>query len=187
MKKGKKKIIIIIKKLSTIHKHKTTATCGKITGCHVASVIQSDTDQLRRHVPTGTHCTLQPTMHSCYAPHWLQLMWYLWMTFPINQVLTWNSVPVHVMTQKCIATSINRTAFTILGNPHSVLRRRWLCSLPRLSRLLSRTSTPTTHGFIGLGYFLIAALITVSQGCLEKEEETIFMTSLDLIASIREP
>lgn len=78
--------------------------------------------------------------------------------------------------QKC-------TALTILGNPHSVLRSRWLCSLPWLSRLLSRTSTPTTHGFMGLGYFLIAALITVSQGCLQKEEVRVFESILHWIAS----
>lgn len=78
--------------------------------------------------------------------------------------------------QKC-------TALTMLGNPHSVLSRRWLCSLPCLSRLLSRTSTPTTHGFMGLGYFLIAALITVSQGCLRKEEVRVSVSIWYWIAS----
>lgn len=64
------------------------------------------------------------------------------------------------------------TALTRPGSPHSVLRRRWLCSRPRLSTLRSNTSTPTTQGFIGFGYFLMAALMTVSHGWLVGETTT---------------
>lgn len=56
------------------------------------------------------------------------------------------------------------TDFTMDGIPHSVLRSLWLCSFPLGSTCLSRTSTPTTLGFMGLGYFLMAAVVTVSQG-----------------------
>lgn len=56
------------------------------------------------------------------------------------------------------------TARTMPGRPHSVLSSLWLCRRPSASRLRSRTSTPTTLGFMGFGYFLMAALITVSQG-----------------------
>lgn len=61
------------------------------------------------------------------------------------------------------------TARTRLGRPHSVLSRRRLCNRPRLSTPRSSTSTPTTQGFIGFGYFLMAALITVSHGWLQGE------------------
>lgn len=54
--------------------------------------------------------------------------------------------------------------FTTEGRPHSVLSSLWLCSLPDGSTCLSSTSTPTTLGFIGFGYFCIAAVVTVSHG-----------------------
>lgn len=57
------------------------------------------------------------------------------------------------------------------GRPHSVLRSLLLCRHPCLSMLLSKTSTPNTLGFMGLGYFCIAALVTVSQGWLLKEKK----------------
>lgn len=56
------------------------------------------------------------------------------------------------------------------GRPHSVLSSLLLCRRPCLSMLLSKTSTPNTLGFMGLGYFCIAALVTVSQGWLLKEK-----------------
>lgn len=63
-----------------------------------------------------------------------------------------------------LAYDTTPTDFTMDGIPHSVLRSLWLCSFPLGSTCLSRTSTPTTLGFMGLGYFLMAAVITVSQG-----------------------
>lgn len=62
------------------------------------------------------------------------------------------------------------TEVTMDGRPHSVLRSLLLCRHPCLSMLLSKTSTPNTLGFMGLGYFCIAALVTVSQGWLLKEK-----------------
>lgn len=56
------------------------------------------------------------------------------------------------------------TDLAMEGRPHSVLSSLVLCNRPCVSTLLSRTSTPNTPGFMGLGYFCIAALITVSQG-----------------------
>lgn len=63
------------------------------------------------------------------------------------------------------------TDFTIDGRPHSVLRSLLLWRRPCLSMSLSNTSTPITLGFMGLGYFCIAALVTVSQGWLLKDAE----------------
>ncbi len=54
------------------------------------------------------------------------------------------------------------------GSPHSVLSSLVLCNRPCVSTLLSRTSTPNTLGFMGLGYFCMAALVTVSHGWLLK-------------------
>lgn len=62
------------------------------------------------------------------------------------------------------------TEVTMDGRPHSVLRSLLLCRRPCLSILLSKTSTPNTLGFIGLGYFCMAALVTVSQGWLSEEK-----------------
>ncbi len=61
------------------------------------------------------------------------------------------------------------TDFTIDGRPHSVLSSLLLWRRPCLSVHLSKTSTPITLGFMGLGYFCIAALVTVSQGWLFRE------------------
>lgn len=58
------------------------------------------------------------------------------------------------------------------GRPHSVLRSLLLWRRPCLSMSLSKTSTPITLGFMGLGYFCIAALVTVSQGWLLKTKNT---------------
>lgn len=63
------------------------------------------------------------------------------------------------------------TDFTIDGRPHSVLSSLLLWRQPCLSTLLSKTSTPITEGFIGFGYFCMAALVTVSQGWLLKVKE----------------
>lgn len=52
-----------------------------------------------------------------------------------------------------------------------MLRSLWLCSFPEGSTCLSSTSTPTTLGFIGFGYFCIAAVVTVSQGWLRREHK----------------
>lgn len=57
------------------------------------------------------------------------------------------------------------------GRPHSVLSSLLLWRRPCLSMSLSKTSTPITLGFIGFGYFCIAALVTVSQGWLFKESQ----------------
>lgn len=70
-----------------------------------------------------------------------------------------------------VACDTTPTDFTMAGIPHSVLSSRWLCSFPLGSTCLSRTSTPTTLGFMGLGYFLMAAVITVSQGWLHKHKQ----------------
>lgn len=64
------------------------------------------------------------------------------------------------------------TDFTIDGIPHSVLSNLWLCNFPLESICRSRTSTPTTLGFIGFGYFCIAAVVTVSQGWLSGEDKS---------------
>lgn len=66
--------------------------------------------------------------------------------------------------EKPMFGSVRLTARTMAGRPHSVLRSLWLCRRPPSSRLRSSTSTPITLGFIGFGYFLIAALMTVSHG-----------------------
>lgn len=58
------------------------------------------------------------------------------------------------------------TDLAMAGSPHSVLSSLVLCNRPSVSTFLSRTSTPNTPGFIGLGYFCIAALVTVSHGWL---------------------
>lgn len=63
------------------------------------------------------------------------------------------------------------TDFTIDGRPHSVLSSLVLWRRPCLSMSLSKTSTPITLGFMGLGYFCIAALVTVSQGWLLKDSK----------------
>ncbi len=68
------------------------------------------------------------------------------------------------------------TDFTIDGRPHSVLSSLLLWRRPCLSMSLSKTSTPITLGFMGLGYFCIAALVTVSQGWLLKESENVILT-----------
>lgn len=57
------------------------------------------------------------------------------------------------------------------GRPHSVLSSLLLWRRPCLSMSLSNTSTPITLGFMGLGYFCIAALVTVSQGWLLRDAE----------------
>lgn len=59
------------------------------------------------------------------------------------------------------------------GRPHSALSSLLLCRRPRVSTLRSNTSTPNTLGFMGLGYFCMAALVTVSQGWLWREKEFI--------------
>lgn len=74
----------------------------------------------------------------------------------INQLDTWSSEKVLTLTD-----------FTMDGRPHSVLRILLLWRRPRWSTRLSSTSTPITLGFMGLGYFCIAALVTVSQGWLQ--------------------
>lgn len=61
---------------------------------------------------------------------------------------------------------ISLTDLAMEGRPHSVLSSLVLCKRPCESTLLSRTSTPKTLGFMGLGYFCIAALVTVSHGWL---------------------
>lgn len=63
------------------------------------------------------------------------------------------------------------TDFTIDGRPHSVLSSLLLWRRPCLSTARSKTSTPKTLGFMGLGYFCIAALVTVSQGWLVKRRQ----------------
>lgn len=65
------------------------------------------------------------------------------------------------------------TDFTMDGSPHSVLSSLLLWRRPCVSISLSRTSTPTTLGFMGFGYFCIAALITTSQGWLLKQSQNI--------------
>lgn len=63
---------------------------------------------------------------------------------------------------------ISLTDLAMAGSPHSVLSSLVLCNRPSVSTLLCRTSTPNTPGFMGLGYFCIAALVTVSHGWLSK-------------------
>ena len=63
------------------------------------------------------------------------------------------------------------TDFTMEGRPHSVLSNLWLCNFPEGSTCLSSTSTPTTLGFMGFGYFCIAAVVTVSQGWLQTNQK----------------
>lgn len=64
------------------------------------------------------------------------------------------------------------TDLTMEGSPHSVLRSLWLCSFPEGSTCRSSTSTPTTLGFMGFGYFCMAAVVTVSHGWLATETQT---------------
>lgn len=67
------------------------------------------------------------------------------------------------------------TDLAMEGRPHSVLSSLVLCNRPCESTFLSRTSTPKTLGFMGLGYFCMAALVTVSHGWLsdrKKEYQT---------------
>lgn len=81
-------------------------------------------------------------------------------------------------------TADQLTEVTMDGRPHSVLRSLLLCSRPCLSMLLSNTSTPNTLGFIGLGYFCIAALVTVSQGWLFEEKKKKETVTLELYYNI---
>lgn len=85
--------------------------------------------------------------------------------------------------QQCTTSISSRTDLAMLGSPHSVLSSLVLCSRPSESTLLSKTSTPNTLGFIGLGYFCIAALVTVSHGWLWKaplaSDRACFYTAFD--------
>lgn len=65
-----------------------------------------------------------------------------------------------------VSVTIWLTDLAMEGRPHSVLSSLVLCKRPCESTVLSRTSTPKTLGFMGLGYFCMAALVTVSHGWL---------------------
>ena len=56
------------------------------------------------------------------------------------------------------------------GKPHLVLMSLWLFKTPFSSTYLSTTSIPSTAGLNGLGYFLQAALATVSHECLKNNK-----------------
>ena len=76
--------------------------------------------------------------------------------------------------------------FTMEGRPHSVLRSLWLCSFPEGSMCLYNALTPTTLGFIGFGYFCIAAVVTVSHGWSKTcSEVQIFMVPAARVVSGR--
>lgn len=69
-----------------------------------------------------------------------------------------------------MSVTIWLTALAMEGRPHSVLSSLVLCKRPCESTVLSRTSTPKTLGFMGLGYFCMAALVTVSHGWLRDKK-----------------
>lgn len=73
-----------------------------------------------------------------------------------------------------VSVTIWLTDLAMEGRPHSVLSSLVLCKRPCESTVLSRTSTPKTLVFMGLGYFCMAALVTVSHGWLcDKKNSTL--------------
>lgn len=90
--------------------------------------------------------------------------------------ISWNQIITIQQTtfllEQCVDSIVWLTDLAMDGRPHSVLSSLVLCNRPCVSTLLSRTSTPNTLGFMGLGYFCIAALITVSHGWLFQTYET---------------
>ena len=80
-------------------------------------------------------------------------------------LLCWEDLKIINLPDEQITKILTETTHS--GMPHSVLSTLWLFNTP-FSTFLSTTSSPFTFGFNGLGYFCQTALVTVSQGWLEK-------------------
>lgn len=93
-----------------------------------------------------------------------------------NQFWKYNFYKIVVYNEKIIFKKWRNkllTAWAHLGKYHLELTSRCVCKTPSTT-VLSTTSVPITAGLWGFGYFLQAAVATVSQGWLQLKNQWIF-------------